>query len=113
VVIAIMKCTVSQFSSNEPSEDFYSIKEDQDISLFCVLDGHGGTFSCKIANSNILNMLFDQVSALSKPAQPGDVIQAISQSFENCDRLILEEAEKCRVKSRRNGIRLAFQDLFV
>jgi serine/threonine protein phosphatase PrpC len=84
---------VSQFSSNDPGEDRFSARYLSDYgSFFCVVDGHGGSFSCDLANAVILDYFIEELSKLSSLSKSELVIQAMHDAFRRCDDLILQES---------------------
>jgi serine/threonine protein phosphatase PrpC len=84
---------VSQFSSNDPGEDRFSARYIPDYgSFFCVVDGHGGCFSCDVANTIILDYFLEELTKLSSPLKTEFVIEAINESFRRCDELILQQS---------------------
>jgi serine/threonine protein phosphatase PrpC len=89
---------VSQFSSNDPGEDRFSSRYHPEYgSFFCVIDGHGGSFSCDLTNTFILDYLLEELQKLPKPLNSsGDIIQILNDTFQRCDDLILQEAVRIK-----------------
>jgi serine/threonine protein phosphatase PrpC len=89
---------VSQFSSNDPGEDRFSSRYHPEFgSFFCVIDGHGGCFSCDLTNTFILDFFLEGLQKLPKPLNSSaDIIQILNETFQRCDERILQEAVRIR-----------------
>lgn len=62
------------------------------IQIMDHLDGHGGCFSCEIANTYLLDTFIEELSKLSRPFNSSLVIETIRDTFQKCDDLILQES---------------------
>lgn len=96
--------SVCEFSSNQPSEDRYSVRIEPDISVFCVIDGHGGCFACELAEKHLVDMLLKDLRTHDiKTLSPSAVLQIFESTFKRCDETILQEAVTMQSELNRHS----------
>jgi serine/threonine protein phosphatase PrpC len=99
--------SIGEFSSNEPSEDRYFVRTDSDISLYCVIDGHGGCFACDLAQQYLVDILMSElIKAIKLAKTPPEILQLFESTFKKCDDAILQEAVS--VQSDQNRLSMYY-----
>ena len=82
------------------------VSVDNDVAIYCVIDGHGGCFACDLAQKYLINMVMDELRNYNmKTVCPSVVLQLFENAFKRCDEAILQEAIK--IQSELNRISLS------
>lgn len=84
---------VASAASNDPTEDRTAVICDTDLSLFAVFDGHGGNLACEIATATLADNIKRRIQKLGPDASAESLRAAIEDAYQQCDDLILREAQ--------------------
>ena len=88
----LFRTTMSELESNLPGEDRSSSLVQNGIASWAVVDGHGGLNACEIVNNALLKNITEKVHALSSSQNPADILKIIDESFQDCDRIVIDAA---------------------
>ena len=88
----LFRVSMSEIESNLPGEDRCSSVMEHDIAAWAVIDGHGGLNACELVNDILLESIVQKVRVLSSSQNPAEVMTIIDESFQECDRVVLDAA---------------------